>query len=652
MDQASVPAGRPSGFKKFLDAIGESERVRPTGLTAAVIAALSVAAALVITYLALFGIATEHLQGSYFLLFLLPTAFLTTTISKSVMRLSPVEFLLAAASLAVSLWFVLNEDRYADWISGVSEMTAADIVAGTLLVALSIELCRRTVGLGLTVIVFLLFAYVVFGGLLQGSFRHDGIAYPYFIEMQTVTTDGVFGSPLYATASYAFLFVLFGNFFMAAGGGQLFFDVAAAATGRLTGGPAKACITSSALYGMISGSPVADVATTGPISIPIMRRIGISAERAGAIEAAASTGGGILPPVMGAVAFIMADFTGIPYHLIALYATLPCIAYYVGIYALVHFEAVRLDLGRVPESEIVGLKVAFARNWPSVVPIATLLWLLVAGYSAAYVAAGSTVAVLVSSWAKRSTAIGPRAFVDACVETCQSMAPLIGAVATAGVIIGCIEMTGLSGKFTLLLFELSGGLLIPTLILTAVVLILLGMGMPTTAVYIMGIALLAPMLITKFQIPLLVTHMFILFFACMSAITPPVAVAAFAAGMIAKANPMRIGLLACQLSVGGFLIPFFFLFNRGILVQGDAWDVVSDSSVGMIMVIAASVALYGWVHRSRMSWLSRAAFAAAALGMMYPSRPLQWALVAAAVGTMALLRKRAKRQAGRAPAAA
>lgn len=627
----------------FLRILSESEKVPPSGIVKPIVGVLSVGACLAVTWLALYGTATEHLQIAWFLVFTLPVSYLTATVLKGVYHLTVVEYALAALATACGVYFIWNDSTYSNWIIAVSELNTLDYIFGTALVVMTVDLCRRTVGLGLTLVLAVLLLYTAFGQHLGGSFHHDPLTYHYFLEMQTATQDGIFGSPLYATASYAFLFVLFGNFFMLAGGGQLFFDLAAAVTGRMTGGPAKACITSSALYGMISGSPVADVATTGPISIPIMRRLGMSAERAGAVEAAASTGGGVLPPVMGAVAFIMSDFTGIPYHLIALYATLPCIAYYVGIYALVHFEAVRLDIGRVPEEEIVGVKIALQRNWPATIPIVVLMWLLIEGYSAAYVAAGSTVAVLISSWFKRDTAIGPRRFVLGCVETCSSVVPLLGAVAAAGLIIGCIELTGLAGKFTLLIFELSGGYLVPTLIATGIVLILLGMGMPTTGVYIMGVALLAPVLMNKFGLPKMEVHMFMLFFSCMSAITPPVAVAAFAASMIAKANPMRIGFLACQLSVGGFLIPFFFLFNNGILAQGSAWDIISDAAIGMILVIAAAVALYGWVMKAQLNWLLRLGFAAGALAMMYPSRPLQWALAAVTVVTFFLLHQRSKR---------
>ena len=627
---------------RVLDIIGETRRVRPQGWLAVLVALFSVVAAFLITDLALFGVATQHLQVSLFLILLLPMAFVTTTASARHTRLTPWDYLLAFIALACSIWFAVNEPRYADWETGFSVPSAGDIAAGTALLLLCVELCRRSVGIGLTVILLLLLGYVAFGPYLSGSFRHPPLSYDYFLEMQVIGTDGVFGTPLYVAASYAFLFVMFGNFYVASGGGQLFFDVAAALTGRYVGGPAKACVVSSGLYGSISGSPVADVATTGPVSIPIMKRIGMPAERAGAIEAAASTGGSMLPPVMGAVAFIMANFTGIPYANICEYAVLPALGYYLGVFVLVHFEAVRLDLARVPEDQIVGLKLALQRNWPSIVPVVVLIWLLVGGYSAAYVAAGSAVSVIASSWFSRDGKVGPRRFIEACVGTCYSMVPLTAAVAAAGIIIGCIELTGLDDKFTLLLFDLSGGLLLPSLFLAAVVLVLLGMGMPTTGVYIMGVALLAPVFIGKFGLATMPVHMFMLFYSCMSAIAPPVAVAAFAAASIADANPFKLAPYACKLAVGGFVLPFFFLFNPGILMQGTLLNIVSDSTIGAALVLVAAVILHGYVRRRPMALAYRLVFVALAVAMAVPNLPLQYAATLAAAALYAVLLRAAR----------
>jgi len=625
-----------------MDSIGETRRVRPRGWLAALVALFSIVAAFLITYLALYGVTTQHLQVALFLILLLPIAFVTTTASARHDRLTLLDYLLALTSIACSIWFAVNEPRYANWTTGFSELSAGDVAAGTALLVLCVELCRRSVGIGLTSILLILLAYVAFGPYLSGSFRHPPLSYDYFLEMQVIGTDGIFGTPLYVAASYAFLFVMFGNFYVVSGGGQLFFDVAAALTGRFVGGPAKACVVSSGLYGSVSGSPVADVATTGPVSIPIMKRIGIPAERAGAIEAAASTGGSMLPPVMGAVAFIMSNFTGIPYVQICAYAVLPALGYYLGIYALVHFEAVRLDLGRVPEEQIVGLKRALLGNWTSLVPLMVLIWLLIAGFSAAYVAAGSAVSVIAASWLSPRGAIGPRRFAEACIDTCHSMVPLTAAVAAAGIIIGCIELTGLDGKFTLLLFELSGGLLLPSLLLAGVVLILLGMGMPTTGVYIMGIALLAPVFIGKFGLPVMPVHMFMLFYACMSAITPPVAVAAFAAGSIAGANPFKLAPYACKLAVGGFVLPFFFLFNPGMLMQGTLFAIVSDTLIGAALVLASAIALHGYVRRRPLPLALRAAFVVLAVLMGIPNLTLQYGAVAAATALFLVMLRAAR----------
>lgn len=644
-------AGAFSAIGRVMDALAETKRVHPTGFLGGVVAVFSVLAVLVIGYEALFGVATSHLQISLFLLLVLPISFLTTTATPNRERLTALDYALAVLSFAVSAWFALNEPRYAVWMTGFSEPSLGDTLAGTILMALCIDLCRRTVGFGLTATLAALLAYDAFGQYISGSFSHPPITYPYFLEMQVIGTDGVFGDPLYVAASYAFLFVLFGNFYVLSGGSQLFFDLAAAVSGRAVGGPAKACIVSSALYGSISGSPVADVATTGPISIPIMKRIGMTAERAGAIEASSSIGGALLPPVMGAVAFLMANFTGIPYYLIAWYAVLPSLGYYLGIYVLVHFEAVRLNLGRVPEDQIVGLKVALRRNWPSVIPMAVLLWLLVAGFSPAYVAAGSAISVVIASWLGRTGAIGPRRFVEGCVETCEAVVPLTAAVAAGGILIGAIELTGLDGKFTLLLFQLSGGLLIPSLFLAGVILILLGTGMPTTATYIMGIALMAPVFIGKFGLPVMEVHMFMLFYASLSAITPPVAVAAFAAAAIAGANPFKLAPYACKLSIGGFVVPYFFIFNPGVLMQGSVLDILSDSLVCSALVVSSSLTLHGYVRRKPISWALRAAFAVAGLIMFVPQHAIQYAAVAAAGGLFWMLHRAALAE-ERQPAAA
>jgi TRAP transporter 4TM/12TM fusion protein len=453
--------------------------------------------------------------------------------------------------------------------------------------------------------------------------------------MQTIMNDGIFGSPLEVASSYVLLFVLFGSFYHQAGGGRLFYELASALTGRMRGGAAKACISASGLYGSVSGSPTADVATTGPLTIPIMKRTGVSAVRAGAIEAAASAGGAVLPPVMGAVAFIASDITNIPYGQIAWAAALPALLYYVSIYLLVHVDAVRYDEGRIPEADIVSLWTALRNGWVFFLPLVAMVSLLVMGYTPTYVAAGSTLAVIALSWLTPRYRIGARRFVAACVETITQLVPLIGAVAAAGLILGCLDVTGLAGKFGILVFSLSFGLLVPTLIFSAIFLILLGMGMPTVGVYTLGVALLGPILIGKFALPLLAVHLFLIFYSALSAITPPVAVANFAAGAIAGANPMALGPYACRLAVGGFVIPFYFLFNTGILMQGSVPVIVENVAIGALMVVFASLAVNGWWGKVRIPWWLRLVLAACAIASMHPADFVQWP--AAATGTLILL---------------
>jgi TRAP transporter 4TM/12TM fusion protein len=560
--------------------------------------------------------ANWHLDISVFIAVTFPIAFLTTTARRGRARLAWTDVVLAALSFGAAMYYILLDDKFLNWSRGFSEPTLADILVGLLLVGLVVELCRRSTGWGLTTLVLVLLAFTVFGRWMPGALHHDNFGIVYFTEMMTITENGIFGAPLEVAATYAFLFVLFGSFYEKSGGGQLFFDLAGAFTGRMRGGAAKACVTASGLYGSVSGSPTADVATTGPLTIPIMKKMGIPAARAGAIEATASSGGAMLPPVMGAVAFIMSDITGIAYQSIAWASLLPAMLYYYSIYLLVHNEAVRHNEPRLPEDQIVPLPRALLGGWRHLLPLGALIALLVAGYTPVYVAAGATAAVIVLSWFHPPTAIGPRRFVECCTDTITQLVPLVGAVAAAGVVIGAIEISALAGKFTLLINLVSGGLLIPTLLLSAVFLILLGMGMPTPAVYIMGAALLAPALRGVFNLPEMQLHLFMLYFACLSAITPPVAVANFAAGAIADVNPMALGPYTVKLAIGGFILPFYFIFNPGLTMEGSLVYILECAFFAVAMVTFASFALQGYLGLRPIPW------------------PLRWVLFACAVATV------------------
>jgi TRAP transporter 4TM/12TM fusion protein len=581
--------------------------------------------------------ANWHLDISIFIAVTFPIAFLTTTARRSRKHLAWTDVALAALSFAAALYYIVLDHKFLHWSRGFSQPTTADIVVGLLLLGLVIELCRRSTGWGLTTLVAVLLVFTVFGSWMPGALHHDNFGIAYFIEMMTITENGVYGAPLEVAATYAFLFVLFGSFYEKSGGGQLFFEIAGAVTGRMRGGAAKACVTASGLYGSISGSPTADVATTGPLTIPIMKKMGIPAARAGAIEATASSGGAMLPPVMGAVAFIMSDITGISYASIAWASVVPALLYYYSIYLLVHNEAVRYNEPRLPEEEIVPLGKALAGGWRHLLPIGALIGLLVAGYTPVYVAAGATAAVIVLSWFHRPSAIGPRRFVECCTDTITQLVPLVGAVAAAGVVIGAIEISALAGKFTLLINMISGGLLVPTLLLSALFLILLGMGMPTPAVYIMGAALLAPVLRGVFNLPEMQVHLFMLYFACLSAITPPVAVANFAAGAIAGVNPMALGPYAVKLAIGGFILPFYFLFNPGLNMQGGLLYILECIFFAVAMVTFASLAMQGFMGLRSIFWPLRVVLFACAVATVSPRFDITLAAVVLGAAVLAFL---------------
>jgi TRAP transporter 4TM/12TM fusion protein len=583
-----------------------------------------------------------HLDISIFIAITFPIAFLTTTAHPGRDRLAWTDVALAALSFAVAAYYIVFNDHFLNWSRGFSQPTAGDVSAGFALVALVIELCRRSVGWGLTSLVLLLLVFTVFGHWMPGALRHDNFGVPYFIEMMTIMENGVFGAPLEVAATYAFLFVLFGSFYEKAGGGQLFFDLASGVTGRMRGGAAKACVTASGLYGSVSGSPTADVATTGPLTIPIMKRMGIPAARAGAIEATASSGGAMLPPVMGAVAFIMSDLTNIPYKSIAWASLVPALLYYYSIYLLVHNEAVRHNEPRLPEGEIVPVGRALAHGWRHLLPLGALVGLLVAGYTPVYVAAGATAAVIVLSWFHRPTAIGPRRFVECCTRTITQLVPLVGAVAAAGVVIGAIEISALAGKFTLLISMIAGGYLVPTLLLSAVFLILLGMGMPTPAVYIMGAALLAPVLRGVFNLPEMQVHLFMLYFSCLSAVTPPVAVANFAAGAIAGVNPMALGPHAVKLAIGGFVLPFYFLFNPGLNMEGGVLYILECIVFAVAMVTFASFAMQGYLGLRRIAWPLRLLLFGCSVATVSPRFDLTLAATIAGAAILAFVQLRGR----------
>ncbi|HSG95210.1 MAG TPA: TRAP transporter fused permease subunit, partial [Afifellaceae bacterium] len=400
--------------------------------------------------------------------------------------------------------------------------------------------------------------YNLFGDLIGGPLKHGEITLTHFLDITVFTTDGLFGVPLRVAATYAFLFVMFGTALAKTGGADFFFNIAASISGRAVGGPAKIAVISSGLYGTISGSPTSDVVTTGSVTIPMMKKMGYRPAFAGAVEVAASTGGSLIPPVMGAAAFIMSEYTGIDYVDIAFAAVIPALLYYLPIYLQVHLRADRHGLRGIDDGSIAPVLATLKEGGLFFVPLIVITWVLVEGYTPTYAAIYGTLSVLVIAMLKRASRPSPRDIFEILAETTLRMVAVTGACAAAGLVIGGITMTGLASKFSHLVFLLSGADVFLSLVLAALLTILLGLGMPTPSAYILAAVLVAPVM-SELKIDLMAGHMFLLYFAVMSAITPPVAVAAYAASAIADENPLKIAVGAVRLALAAFLVPFSFV---------------------------------------------------------------------------------------------
>jgi TRAP transporter 4TM/12TM fusion protein len=559
-------------------------------------------------------------------------------------RPSPMDWVLAAASLACGVYYSITSDVLETRISLLTPLDDLQLLFGTITFLLTIEITRRTTGLGLTFVVLVFIAYNFFGHLLPGVLHHGYIDYNHFLDIMVFTTDGVMGLPVRVAATYAFMFVLFGTVLYHAKGGDFFYDFAAAISGRAAGGPAKVAVVSSGLYGMISGSPTADVVTTGSITIPIMRKLGYQGRVAGAIEVAASTGGSLMPPVMGSAAFIMAEYTGIDYADIAAAALLPAILYYVGVYSQVHFRSVRYGFGGLDPATLPTLARTLRKGGLFVVPLVVLVLTLLAGYTPTMVAVYGTVAVIYVAAIYRAvpflrahprtawfallpgivqiyahvadlgpqrelalvigsalvvatlypeTRVGLAVIYRAMAEAAVRSVPVAGACAAAGLVIAGITMTGLAAKFAHLVYALTEAQTFLTLVVAAVLTILLGMGMPTPSAYILAAVLMGP-LFTQLNIPALSGHLFLLYFAVLSALTPPVAVAAYAAASIAEDNPLAIAAHATRFALAAFLVPFIFVYGPELLWIGPLWQtVVTFVTAGLgIVFIAAALESY------------------------------------------------------------
>ena len=523
---------------------------------------------------------------------------------------------LAAVSLACLAYMFVYYEYIVNRFPTAHPLAPMDRVVGVIAIVLVLEATRRTIGASLPIVALCFIVYGLAGPWLPGALAHRGLTLDITIDQTYFTTEGIFGVPLGVAATYVILFIIFGAFLEKSGAGQFFMNFANAIAGGARGGPGKVSVVSSSLFGTISGSAVANVMVDGWLTIPMMKRTGFKPEAAAAIEAVASTGGQIMPPIMGAAAFVMAEFLGASYTQVMIAAAIPALFYYGALFAAIHFNALRSGLRGIPKQELPLLGHIIVRQGHLFLPVIVLLALLLYGYTATYAAILSAVFVIAVSWLRPSTAIGLRATIAALREGAEHTVPVAMACASAGIVIGIVLQTGLALRFTSFLIALAGGHLIFALLMTMAAGIVLGMGMPTTPAYIMQAALLIPAII-KLNVTPMAAHMFAFYFSCLSAVTPPVALAVYAAASIGGAGLWGSGLQAMKFAAAGFIVPFFFVYNPALLFSGEWSEIARAVVTGTIGVIALAAGLEGYFIRTA-TWLERALFLAAAFLLIDP----------------------------------
>lgn len=601
-----------------------------TGFFAKVVAAIAITFSVFQLYTAIFGVLDAMIQRSIHLSFGLCLIFLLYPTSKkwSRSKLHPVDAILAVLGVLAPMYIVMN---YQALVGRAGQTTTLDIIAGIIGILLVLEAARRVVGIPIIVISLIFILYAFLGPYIPGKMAHRGARVDTLVQHLYFTTEGVFGIPLGVSSTFIFLFILFGAYLEKTGLGQLFIDLANAVAGWAAGGPAKVAVLSSALMGTVSGSSVANVVGTGSFTIPMMKKLGYKPEFAGAVEATASTGGQLMPPIMGAAAFLMAEFTNVPYARIIGAAAIPALLYYFGVWAGVHFEAKKLGLRGLKREDLPKFKVIMLERGHLMIPLIAIIYLLVTGFTPMKAALWAIILSILASMLRKSTRIKPIDIIKGLEAGARSALGVIAATACAGIIIGVVTLTGLGLKLGSTLVEIAQGNLIITLFFTMITSLLLGMGVPTTANYVITSTIAAPAIVMilaqkagidpNVAAPasiVLPAHMFAFYFGIIADVTPPVALAAFAGAGIAKANPMKTGFNASKLAIAAFLVPYIFVLNpQMLLFNVTAIDMIWMLITSLVGIIGVAAGVNGW-FLTNMTWWERLLSAVGGLLLIVP----------------------------------
>ena len=573
----------------------ESNTVHYAGLPKKIIAAIAITFSVFQLYTATFGVLDAQLQRAIHLGFGLALAYLLYPFRRAWTRdnfFHPIDILFAVLGVAAPAYIVI---QYRELVTRAGSIAPPDVVVGCVGILLVIEATRRVVGLPMVTVVLFFIAYAFLGPYMPGVLAHRGLSVEQLVSHLYFTTEGIFGIPLGVSSTFIFLFILFGAYLESTGLGKFFIDLANAVAGWASGGPAKVAVLSSGLMGTVSGSSVANVVGTGSLTIPMMKKLGYHPNFAGAVEAAASTGGQLMPPVMGAAAFLMAEFVGVSYIEVVKAAAIPALLYFTGVWLGVHFEAKRKKLKGIPRAELPNPLTLIKERGHLAIPLVVIVYLLVSGYTPMRAALVAIVLSIACAMLRKSTRMKPIEIIYGLERGAKAVLGVLVACAAAGIIIGVVTKTGVGLRLASGLIEMAGGMLLPAMFFTMITAIVLGMGVPTTANYVITSTIAAPALV-QMGVPILAAHMFVFYFGIIADVTPPVALAAYAGAGISGGNALKTGVHASKLAIAAFIIPYIFVLSPVILmVDATPLTLIVATLSALAGMIAVSSALCGFL---------------------------------------------------------
>lgn len=594
----------------------EADTMEYTGFMAKVISAIAITFSVFQLYTAFYGVLDAQLQRAVHLGFGMTLIFLLYPTCKAWSRnkLHPVDLILALLGAAAPAYILLS---YQQLVLRAGTVNNIDLIVGVIGIVLVIEATRRVVGIPMVIVALVFLAYAFVGPYAPGLLAHRGLTVEQLVGHLYFTTEGVFGIPMGVSSTFIFLFILFGAYLETTGLGKFFIDIANAVAGWASGGPAKVAVLSSGLMGTVSGSSVANVAGTGCFTIPMMKKLGYDKNFAGAVEAAASTGGQLMPPVMGAAAFLMAEFVGIPFIEVVKAATIPALLYFAGVWLGVHFEAKRKNLKGIPRDQLPKAWILFKERGHLAIPLVVIIYLLVSGYTPMKAALWAIFLSIAAANLRKATRMKPIEIVQGLEKGARGVLGVLIACASAGIIIGVVTKTGVGLKLASALLDLAGGALLPTMFFTMITAIILGMGVPTTANYVITSTIAAPALL-ELGVPVLAAHMFVFYFGIIADITPPVALAAYAGSAISGGNALKTGINASKLAIAAFLIPYIFVYSPVLLmINATPFSLIMATGTALLGMIALSASMIGYFIAPT-NWVERILLFAGGLMMIDP----------------------------------